>query len=65
MKQSPFLLYQHKHTGQSVSAQIQLQTIDGHKRGDSWFADKTTDGRKDRPQNYVNLHFLSILGVQA
>lgn len=51
MKQSPFLLYQHKHTGQSVSAQIQLQTIDGHKRGDSRFADKTTDGRKDRPQN--------------
>lgn len=35
------------HTGQSVSAQIQRQTIDEHKRGDFWFADKTTDGRKD------------------
>lgn len=52
------------HTGQSVSAQIQLQTIDGHKRG-GLLIKQQMEERTDHKIDYVNLHFLIILGVQA
>lgn len=40
MKQSLYLFYQYKHTGQSVYLQIQFQIIYGHKWGNFWFVSK-------------------------